>query len=112
MQHDPDEPHAPLMEASARGLGVRPDYDIAVDAEGNVAPNGEGMTVRPSAGDIPRQFRKGRFSVWSLDTEMLPEGLEYEQDSPTHGVVQPAWVMPYEEFAAGIDETRPLWQQL
>lgn len=99
----------PLVEPSARGLGVRADYDLPVDENGNVEPESGGLTVRPTMKAIPRQYRKDRFTVWKLDTDALPEALRHVEDNPKHGSVEPAWAMSFDDYEAAIADTRSDW---
>jgi hypothetical protein len=81
----------PLVHPSAKGLGVRLGIDLDADENGNVAPEGLGMSVRPSIDSIPPPFRRGRFIVWEIDTDGLASHLRYVQ--------------------AAIIDTRPDWRR-
>jgi hypothetical protein len=101
----------PSVHQSASGLCVRRGYDIFPDDNDNVRPEGLGMTVRPSVDDIPDDFKRKRWVVWEIDTEQLPEALQYLQDRDDHGVLEPAWEMSFEDYEDAILETRSEWRR-
>ena len=107
----------PLLEESARGLGVRPGTDL--DIIDNMAiSNEKGISVAPDDPMNLKDFRRppeyngtGKDPVWEIDTKDLPSGLEFFQDSPTHGVLRPDQNMPYEGFQKLLEETLPFWKR-
>jgi hypothetical protein len=99
-----------LVGPSARMLGVRPGNApipdvLAVHGTDNVLPNQGGMSVTP---DDPMHLLKhrrppslggiGQDPVWYIDRDDLGADLQYRQDRPTHGVVEPARLMTLQEF--------------
>lgn len=109
----------PLVEASARGLGVRvgDDGDVHPDADGLIHP-GAGMSVAPDDPLALPPFRRpiefggtGKDPVWFISEGALPNRLAFVPDTPDHGVVGPAVPMApgaYEEALAG---TRDAWSR-
>lgn len=107
-----DADGGPLVHPSAKGLGVRRNYDIFPDENGNVEPDGKhGMTVRPSIEDIPRDFQEGRWIVWEIDIDALGPSLHYVQDAEDHGVFEPARTMSFEDYEDAIIGTRANWRR-
>jgi len=77
----------PLVESSARALGVRVPEDVSTDEDGDVQP-GAGMSVTPDDPfKLPHHRRPEAFGgsgpdpVWRIDHEHLPQTLEYVQDA-------------------------------
>jgi len=73
----------------ARGLGVRPVFDIAVDDNDFVEPDGDGMSVvqdSPTHLDEPRRpislGGDSKDPLWRVEQEDLGEGLVYRLDEP------------------------------
>jgi hypothetical protein len=51
--------------------------------------------------------------VWEVDTDELPDLLAYrpDPDSPeTHGFIEPARRMAFEEYQRALHATRTLWR--
>lgn len=125
MRKDPDG----LPTVSATSLGIRPGVDVEVDAEGNVLVNGKGMSVAPNWRDInvnriPKRLRPivpgaggsnntycFRAGEGAFMRAVFASGLILEPDSPTHGNIAPAKVVPLGTYAADIAATRPSWQE-
>ncbi len=95
--------------------------DIRVfHADGRVTPVLEGMSVSPSPPEnLPHHRRPPHFDgtgkdpVFELDTDDLPEELEYRPDPSnpeTHGFITPAYPMTFEHYQRAIHETRGLWR--
>jgi RHS repeat-associated protein len=109
----------------ARSLTVRPSppypFDKAdVIVVGGVVSPGQGLSVAPgNAMNLPA-FRRppslggtGKDPVWVLYGEVLrlsPE-LSYWKDSPTHGLIEPAFPMPLNEFQRALGETQEFWSK-
>ena len=108
---------------TARSLGARPGYgtelnsgeDIIVDTDGMVHPGQGGMSVAPDPKDLVR-IRKPPFlggtskdPVWGIKTNNLGPQLKYVPDSPTHGTIQPAYDMPFDEYQKALANTKPFW---
>jgi hypothetical protein len=110
----------PLVWPSARALGVRRDIDIPVDGEGLVEPGTGGMSVSPDAiENLPRHRRPpshggtGLDPVWMLAKDALPESLAYKPDpgaDPTHGLIEPAWRMPLDDYEMLLADTAQYWE--
>ncbi len=109
----------PEIGPSARSLGVRPNVDIPVE-NGMVKPGTGGMSVAPySPLNLPRHRRPpeyggiGKDPVWEISLEQLTDRrLIYHQDSPTHGMIEPAMEMTLEDYEQALAETESSWQQL
>jgi hypothetical protein len=123
-----DEDGLPTVERSASGLGVRPGTDVDVDARGNAAVNGKGMSVSPawramSIFRIPKRKRdtvpgaRGsnntfcfRFGEGPFQAGEFAAGLDLVPDSPTHGCVTPAQLVPLAQYENDLAATRTDWQ--
>lgn len=116
----PDGMH-PLVEQSARGLGVRTDgdkADVRPDDDGNVQP-GAGMSVAPDDPLLLQLHRRppeyggtGSDPVWEIADEALPDTLEYAADSLEHGVIEPAYTMPLPDYRIALGTTQVSWNRL
>jgi len=110
----------PLIEQSARGLGVRTEgkqVDIQPDAEGKVHP-GAGMSVAPDDPLLLPQHRRpaayggtGLDPVWAILDDDLPDSLSYLADAIDHGVVEPAVVTSLADYREALASTQPSWSQ-
>jgi hypothetical protein len=108
----------PEAGASARTLGVRPESDIPVDASQLVRPGSGGMSVTPDdVMDLP-PFRRppslggtGKDPAWAFPEEALGPDLVYRPDPEmnSHGFVEPARVMLFEDFQAALAATADQW---
>lgn len=125
MRKEPDD--LPLV--SQTSLGVRPGVDVDLDAQHNVLVNGKGMSVAPNWRDInvnriPKRLRPivpgaggsnntscFRMGNGAFAQGLFANGLTLEPDSPTHGNVAPAQVVPFATYEADIAATRPDWQE-
>ncbi len=125
MRKDPDS----LPTLSQTNLGVRPGGDVDLDAQGNVAVNGKGMSVAPNWRDIninriPKRLRPivpgaggsnntfcFRMGNGPFAQGAFANGLTLEPDSATHGNVAPAQVVPFTTYEADLAATRPDWQE-
>jgi hypothetical protein len=111
----------PLAGASGRKLGVRPanlpNPDVGAAADGDlIHPGTGGMSVAPSdPSRLPKHRRPrslggtGTDPVWRLDLERLTSLLQFRQDKPTHGLIEPASVMTLREFQDALAATRNEW---
>ncbi len=123
----------PVLESSARGLGVReppaPDADIDVDAAGNVERNGKGMSVARNWRDLPRhripkRLNNGqegglgpnsnfcwRYGDGPFAPGLLAVGLELvlKPHDPTKGNVVPSLAVPLTHYQADLEATRDGW---
>lgn len=125
----------PAVGRSGRKLGVRlpdatqPDLavDIAPDVQGEVHPNGKGMSVSPSFQTLPferlpKKFRKLRPGARGSDSDRIwkhgtgpfaPRPVTHElalhPDRNDHGVVQPAQAMKMERYEQALATTAPDW---
>lgn len=118
--------NAPLVEASARGLGVR-QRDLVPCQLGLAHPNQGGMSVAPTLADLPphrvparlghlREGAEGADSdrVWVLGTGAFVEGsftqgLALRVTSVSHGNIEPDEQRPFEQYVAHLAATATLW---
>jgi hypothetical protein len=123
-----DEDGLPTVEPTANGLGVRPGTDVDVDAQGNVAVNGKGMSVASSwrslpISRIPKRLRdkvpgaRGSNNTFCFKTGSGPfqagpfaPGLDLVPDSTTHGCVTPTQPVPLAQYQGDLAATRADWQ--
>jgi hypothetical protein len=111
----------PLVAPTARSLGARSEIDVLVDEEdGHVEPGTGGMSVaQDSAEHLPVHRRPpshggtGPDPIWVIDEDDLGEALMYrlEEPPPGHGLVEPAWRMPFEDYEIALAETRDSWTE-
>ena len=117
---------APLAEASARGLGVRP-RDLAPCALGLAHPQKGGMSVAPTLSDLPPHRVPERLGhlvegasghdsdrVWvagtgAFSTGAFALGLALRVTSATHGRVEPDHRRPFKQYEAHLAATATLW---
>jgi hypothetical protein len=117
----------PLVDASANGLGVRPNDDIPVDQSGNVQSNTGGMSVVPDGRSLPAhripKRLKSKFPratginalfCWRLGDgpfvdSVVNETLVLKLDRADHGTVQPSLRCALSEFQQSLAETREQW---
>jgi hypothetical protein len=122
-----DEDGSPRLGRTALDLGVRYPGDVEVGENGDVGPNGGGMSVSPSwrllpSHRIPRRLRdqvgkaRGpdeaacfRFGDGPFEVGGFADGLVLTPDSPRHAVVEPASPMPLANFEAALAATRADW---
>jgi hypothetical protein len=111
-----DETGFPVVEESAKGLGVRINGDIPV-TDGLVLPLTGGMSVAPQTPyNLPIHRRPsnlggtGKDPIFEINTNNLPTGLYYLQDKPNHGTIQPVFPMPYETYKSILSSTKYLWK--
>jgi len=108
----------PMVGPTARSLGVRPSVDIPV-VVGLVYPDTGGLSVAPDRPENLHPLRRppilggsGKDPVWWIGTDHLGDNLRFRQDSPTHGVVEPARAMALDEFQKALEHTKPAWGKL
>jgi hypothetical protein len=125
MRRDGDKP---LVGSNATSLGVRVPKDIEPDDDGLVRPRDRGMSVAPSARDLPSEFfperlrvpfnkpgARGRNTyVWSMGTGPFVAGpvapkLDLLPDKPGHGVVRPSEAMTLDAYRQALADTRDGW---
>lgn len=113
-----DDMGFPLVEESARGLGVRINQDIPL-AYDQVLPLTGGMSTAPDNPlNLPSHRRPpslggtGKDPVFEFNTKNLPLGLKWVQDAPGHGTIQPSFVMPYETYKTLLSSTKYLWKKI
>lgn len=108
----------PKVGESARTLGVRPDVDIPVDANGIVHPNTGGMSVSPSPDALPTHRKPlefggtGKDPIWTINTNDLGADLTYVPDSPGHGTIQPTKPMSFEDYQKALADTNINWEKV
>lgn len=101
----------PQPGTTKRHLGVVDSgefADVIPDEDGLVHPDDGGMSVAPTPDDVPAHRAK-RDPMWQFDTEALPGTLQHRQDSPAHGLIEPAVSMPLETYRELLAETREDW---
>ena len=123
----------PKTGDTARTLGARPqvigadgkiDGDIPIDSDGMVHPGTGGMSVSPAIQDLkpwrrPEKFGgTGKDDVWLINEDKLGEKLVYVPDKPdqkdgkvSHGEIQPAYTMTYEDYQNALAETAQYWEK-
>ena len=115
---------SPVVARSARALGIRTPHEAAnsqpdvtaIDPDEIIQPVTGGMSVAPNdPANLPR-FRRppvlggqGKDPVWEIDTADLGDELQFKQDSPTHGLIEPAGPMTLKEFEQALAATRAKW---
>ncbi len=106
----------PKVGDSARTLGVRLGVDITPGPGGFVMPGTGGMSVAPKTPMNLPPFRRPRVllgtskdPVWGICTGLLGPDLLFRQDSPTHGMIEPAFPMPVSRYQSALSETRGRW---
>jgi hypothetical protein len=124
-----DEDGKPVVEPSAKGLGVRVavEADVDLDAGGYVLLNGRGMSVAPAWRDLPPHRISKRLrdkfpnARGPLDMHCfcmgggpfsdgpVTDALELRVDRPDHGVVAPREFVPIDRYQADLAATRDLW---
>ncbi len=122
-----DANNAAIPALGDRDLGVRPGLDINLDAHDNVHVDGKGMSVAPNWRDIdyryiPRRLRPlfpgaagnnskhcFRYGNGAFAQGAFANGLTLEPDSPTHGNVAPAQVVPLATYQTEIAATQVDW---
>lgn len=115
MQADGDRP---LIEDSARALGVRVGLDVEPDAAGNVHP-GRGLSIAPDdLYSLPGHRRPqehggtGRDPVWVINEPSLSEALEVSVDRPEHGVIGPSAPTALNQYQETLADTQTDWSQV
>ena len=84
-----------------------------------VYPNTGGMSVAVDTPmNLPEHRRPpefggtGRDSVFQYDTDNLPEGLQFRQNTSTHAFIEPDKPMKISVFEELLAGTKPDWDQL
>ncbi|MGS0688321.1 SpvB/TcaC N-terminal domain-containing protein [Nakamurella sp. GG22] len=112
----------PQVGSSARQLGVRsgpgPGTDIPV-VGGSVKPGTGGMSVSPDTpANLPPHRRPpelggtGKDPVWKIEESELGTELRFNQDSPTHGLIEPAYEMTLDAYNNALASLQSLWKKL
>jgi hypothetical protein len=132
MKRDPADNLPVVGSTSSSELGARPGVDIRVNAAGNVAVDGSGMSVVPGWRNlqiyrIPKRLKdivpgaKGANStscftigVGPFQNGVVANGLELIPDlgkAPVfHGVIAPIQVVPLAQYQTDLENTRAAWQ--
>jgi hypothetical protein len=118
--------------ATALGVSIRVERekileDIPVDDSRRVSPSTGGMSVAPSWRSlppyrVPARLRhlcpkaRGRddVSCWKMgegdfEDGPLAPGLNFRRDTATHGLVEPAQVVPLDAYEADLAATQDQW---
>jgi hypothetical protein len=126
------EDDKPVVEDSAKGLGVRGTpvhgvVDVDLDREDRVILNGKGMSVAPAWRALPPHRISARlrdrspaaigssdvycFTMGdgSFENGPVSDGLDLLRDSATHGVVAPRQSVSLAEYQAALADTRERW---
>jgi hypothetical protein len=119
----PDNDGLPRVGSSARELGVRgldkaPNNDVDATLPTDTVRPGKGMSVAPlDPGNLAKNRRPpevgdgtGKDPVWVLDSDDIGAELRFNQDKPTHGLLEPARPMTKAEFDRAIAATRDRWK--
>ncbi len=124
----PDADGLPLVEPTAKGLGVR-QGEIRVDSRGEVEPGTEGMSVAPTWRQLPSHripkrlrhlcdeatgpnkticfdFGDGPFTAGPFAADLL-----LRPNEPNHAFVEPARTMQLRDYEAALASTRLGWQR-
>jgi hypothetical protein len=75
---------------------------VAPDRPGNLHP-----LRRP-----PAYGGSGKDPVWCLCLDDLGPDLCFRQDSPTHGLIEPARLMSDTDYQQRLADTKPFWKRL
>ena len=116
----------PLIGATAKTLGARPKVslpreqgDIVIDADGMVWPNTGGMSSNTDIASIP-SFRLPEalggggknIELFRISDTEIPTGLIFHFETTTHGFMEPARPMSYQEMQELLHSTRYAWQKV
>ena len=114
-----DSDGKPLVERSARALGVRikgRHSDIHIDSQGQVHPKTGGMSVTPDDyrrlpnHRLPESLGgRGRDPIFSFQIANLPSTLALSRDKPSHALVEPLKSCLFEEYEQNLHGTREDW---
>lgn len=114
----------PEIGSTARTLGVRPAGDsaknpdvLAKNPKEIIVPEEGGMSVVPEDPMHLLPHRRpaslGGFGfdpVWKIEADNLGLELQFRQDGPTHGVIEPKRSMTLLEFQAALAKTQGKWR--
>lgn len=118
----PDDDDFPMVQDTARGLGVRVPGDIEPGSDGKVRPGAGGMSVAPlgilhlPCHRRPKAMGHGSTGhdadfVFELDPDDLsPLPLTLREDSKTHALVEPDAVTSLGTFRGALAQTRNDWR--
>jgi hypothetical protein len=77
------------------------------------------MSVAPDRPENLHQLRRppqyggsGKDPIWALDLGRLGADLQFRQDSPTHGLLEPATTLLLAEYQQRLSDTKPFWIKL
>jgi hypothetical protein len=115
-----NEDGAPEVGPTGRTLGARvpPNKfaDIKPDENGIVYPNTGGMSASPNSvynlgpNQKPVQFGgNGKDPVWCIYECDLGPNLRFNQNSSTHGFIEPAYPMNVDKYQQALAATRNSW---
>jgi len=83
-----------------------------------VYPNHQGMSVAPDSPSNLPGFRRppafggtGKDPVWEISEGDLGPNLNFNQNSPGHGVIEPSRPMTYEEYSNSLYDLKELLQK-
>ena len=121
-----DSDGLPLVKQSARALGVRTPADVSSGVDPDVISTAPDDIIQPGEGGMstapndPANLAKnrrppqvnggvGKDPVWEIDTNDLGTVLRFNQDKPTHGAVEPAQPMTFEQYEQSLLASRGKW---
>jgi len=74
------------------------------------------MSIAPDDPKFLPPFRRpselggrGKDPVWVIDTDDLGPDLQFRQDTPTHGMIEPNRPMTLAEYERALESTRTKW---
>lgn len=116
-----DEDGLPVLESSARGLGIRPGIDVLAELAGElVRPGQGGVSVSPESPlNLPKHRRppefqgNGKDPVWTIAESDLGPDLRFRIDAAmrSHGFLEPVRQMTLAEYEIAINATRTSWRK-
>lgn len=121
----------PAIGPTAQSLGVRPGYDIPLEAGGVVRPGTGGMSVAPDWRKLPvfripvrlrhlfprARGRDPRLRCWRMGDGPFADGpvadglaLRADPTNTDHGLVEPVTAMALSAYASVLAATRDIWK--
>lgn len=117
-----DQDGHPVVEHSARGLGVRAHgerSDILPSPGGNVHPESGGMSVvLDRVANLPRHRLPaglgglGRDPVFRISEKAIPATLLVRVSGHPHALIEPRVICMLAEYEEQLASTRPSWEAI